>query len=178
MDVVYDKVKSFDKLTHVLIGIYVLMVLLIICTVILFIKIDKISKNYKSDVTVTDGFSSITVDDIESIANKDTMQIVYMSSKNDEICPDDCRKFEDVILKAQKKYGFQVHYLNVDSMDTDEKREKLLAFDSDDGFIKNSIGNIPMLVVLQNGHFVQAWVGTASYDEFTKFLDETGFVKK
>ena len=173
-----------NLLKKILTGIYVIIALLAIITIVLFTSNVKITNSDSSDkestqTTAENGdntdydvsmFNSVSVDEtIDLFSSKET-KVIYIGRSTCGYCV----KFLPVLQEAQEKFGYKTNYLDITTV-TEDGQSKLLKKDNDEKFLEENFGSTPMVLLVKNGKIVEGWVGYAEYDSFTQYLTRNGF---
>lgn len=180
---VATKVETKDYsevLNKILICLYALIAILVINTTILLVKdgstkanttSNKTEENAEYDVSM---FTSVTADTLGDAVSSDTAKIVYIGRSTCGYCV----QFLPILQQAQTDYGYETLYLDITTVTTTEQQDKILAFDNDEGFLKENFGGTPMVLLMKNGKLVDTWIGYAEYSEYSAWLEKNGFAKK
>ena len=168
---------------------YVIIVLLVINTLVLFVSnIDSDNSKSKSssstdtkESTGTEEVSgeydvsmmnSVDMDGLLKLFDSKETQVVYLGR---ETCGY-CVKFLPTLQQAQSDYGYTTNYLDITTVSEDDVN-KLLEKDNDEGFLKENYGATPMVILVRDGKMVDTWVGYSEYDSFAQFLEKNDFSK-
>lgn len=180
---VATKVETKDYsevLNKILICLYALIAILVINTTILLVKDGSTKANTTSNSTEENAeydvsmFTSVTADTLGDAVSSDTAKIVYIGRSTCGYCV----QFLPILQQAQTDYGYETLYLDITTVTTTEQQDKILAFDNDEGFLKENFGGTPMVLLMKNGKLVDTWIGYAEYSEYSAWLEKNGFAKK
>lgn len=180
---VATKVETKDYsevLNKILICLYALIAILVINTTILLVKDGSTKANTTSNNTEENAeydvsmFKSVTADTLGDAVSSDTAKIVYIGRSTCGYCV----QFLPILQQAQTDYGYETLYLDITTVTTTEQQDKILAFDNDEGFLKENFGGTPMVLLMKNGKLVDTWIGYAEYSEYSAWLEKNGFAKK
>lgn len=180
--------KSMSK---ILICLYIIIALLAVNTLVLIVSNGSTSAsslaNNSSDSNSSDSdsdsaenteydvsmFDEITTDDLESVMNEDSPQVIYIGRSTCGYCV----AFLPTLQQAQKDYGYKTKYLDISKMTSEEQQEKLLSYDNDEKIVTDNFGSTPMVLIAKDGKVVKATVGYQEYEDFANFLEENGITK-
>lgn len=168
-------------LERILVCLYVIIALLAVNTVIL-IAVNADGKSTKSnDTTATEEnteydvsmMKEVKVDEFKEVAESKKIQVVYIGRPTCGYCV----KFLPTLQKAQKEYKYKTVYLDITNVASQEDQEKILAYDNDEGFLKENFGSTPMVLLMKDGKLVDTKVGYTEYADFASFLEKNGITK-
>lgn len=167
--------RNLEVNNKILICMYILIVLTIINIalpyIVAFIGSHVISStNGKYDTSM---FKNIKGDAIEKVGSKDKEEVLFICSENYQECHD----FIGTVQRAQSQYKFDVNYLPADELNIEDSANALLEYDNEKEFIKKSLGQVPIILVLKDGELVEGWTGVSSYENFQEFLKISGVIK-
>lgn len=179
-----DKIEVFEKYKNLSVDkkklycLYLIIIILIIQTALPYIfktsntiYISNGSGEYiEYDISK---FKKINYTDIPYIANSSETQLVFIGACNDI----NCASFIPVLKQAQDDYGYKTNYIDIKNI-TEEGKNIILQFDTEDKFIEKAFGQVPMILTFKNGKMIQGWVGYSDYNTFKEFLEKSGFKNK
>lgn len=84
-----------------------------------------------------------------------------------------CKSFEKVIEEIIKEHKIKILYLNINSLDEEEKLLVTIKYYTDTGQIYT-----PVLLIIENGIVKQRQIGNKSYNETYKFLLDNGIMEE
>lgn len=170
------KYRNLDVSNKILICLYILIILTIINMVLPYIVAfvsNKFLVNKNSSKYDTSMFKTISGADIEDIGSSDQPTLLFVCSENYQECHD----FIGVMQQAQYDYGYVTNYLVADDLNIEDNVNALLEYDNDKKFIKDSLGQLPIVLVLKDGKLIEGWTGVSSYDNFKDFLKISGMIE-
>ena len=172
---VLNKYKNLDVSNKILICLYILIILTIINIVLPYIVAFVSSRaiNNNGGKYDTSMFKTINGSDIEKIGSKEETAVLFICSENYQECHD----FIGTVRQAQDEYKFVTNYLVADELNIEDNVNALLEYDNEKEFIKNSLGQLPIVLVLKDGKLVEGWAGVSSYDNFKDFLRHAKVIK-
>lgn len=180
--------------SKLMISIYIIIILLIInviCNIVLISKLtpqDNTTTSNTSTKTSDDSsydvsmFTSLMpVDITKKIKNGDEF-VLYIGQEKCTYC----QKMLPTLQQAQSNYGYETVYLNVASSGVTSSNEyaemaKLLNVKKTSNGETKEFGEFkvtPMIAVIKNGKMVDGMIGYNTYDNFAKFLEDSGISKK
>lgn len=163
---------------------YLILVVLVINTIILFVANVTVStgtkttesteetENTEYDVSM---FDTVSSEDVVNLFDSKETQVIYIGRSTCGYCV----KFLPVLQQAQKDFGYTTKYLDITTVTTEEQQNALIAKDNDEGFLQTNLvaGYTPMVILVKDGKLVDGTVGYTEYDEFAKFLTDNGIEK-
>ena len=182
-----------EQETKITICLYIIIALLSINTICHFITISKLDKESTTTSTnQTDTTTSNTDYDISLFEQLTPKEITKKIKSGDEIvlfigqemCTY-CQKILPVLKDAQNNFGYKTVYLNIASTDVTSSEYKemaaLLDVEKTSNGETKEFGQFqvtPMVAVLKNGKMIDGMIGYNTYDNFVKFLEDSGIQKK
>lgn len=170
------KYKNLDVSNKILICLYVLIFLTILNMVLPYILAfvsNKFLVNNGGGKYDTSMFNAISGADIEDIGSGEEPSLLFVCSENYQ----ECRDFIGIMQQAQYDFGYVTNYLVADDLNIEDNVNALLEYDNKKEFIKDSLGQLPIVLVLKEGELVEGWTGVSSYDNFKDFLKISGMIK-
>lgn len=174
--------KDYSELLNkILVCLYVLIAILVINTMVLFVKGGSTTSSNGNnqgeeqlgeyDVSM---FKTITADTLKDEVSSDTAKIVYIGRSSCGYCV----QFLPVLQQAQEDYGYETLYLDITTVTSEEQQNKILAFDNEEKFLEENFGGTPMVLLMKDGKIVDTWIGYAEYSQYASWLEDNGFAKK
>lgn len=175
--------KNEEKISKLLKCAYIIIALLVVDTIILLASNVKVTsdttkqetnepteqENVDYDVSM---FKEVTMDQVIDLFDSKEAKVIYIGRATCGYCV----KFLPVLQQAQKEYGYQTYYYDMDKL-TSEDRDKIVKKDNEDGFLEENFTATPMVLVVKDGKLIGPWVGYSEYDSFAQFLEKYGFEK-
>ena len=171
-----DKINYTDILKKILNCLYVIIVFLLINSILLIVSIgtnqsnspassgDEQQEELPYDVSQ---FKEMTTDEtMEAIGSSET-QVIYIGRSGCGFC----RRFIPVLQEAQKAYGYQTIYVDLDKV-TSADVDKWVTLDE---YVASSFGRTPFTILARDGQYVDGLLGYVEYDTFSAFLKQNGF---
>lgn len=178
------------KLMNCIYIIIIITIINLICSFIIISKFDnktnekettsnQVSTNSNYNVSM---FTSLMPADItKKIKNGDEF-VLYIGQEQCTYC----QKMLPTLQQAQTNYGYETVYLNVASSGTTSSNEyaemaKLLNVKKTSNGETKEFGEFkvtPMIAVIKNGKMIDGMIGYNTYDNFIKFLENTGIIKE
>lgn len=172
--------KDYTKILNKI--FYTTLAIAIILGLMLIVNIVKDNSNSSStsgtEETETTGeydvsmFTELTTSDAVKRIKKGNTEVVYIGRSTCGYCV----QFLPNLQQAQKEYGYDTVYIDLEKVTEDDKNS-LLTLDNSENYISENFGYTPMVLIFKDGKLSNGWVGYAEYNTFAQFLETNGFTK-
>ena len=126
------------------------------------------SNNYNYDVSE---FTEITYNEFMKKYKNENKTLIYIGRPT---CIH-CVNFIPILKEAQSDYGYETFYLDISKV----SKKQFTNIKKLDSFLDKNFGGTPMVIIVKDGQVLnEGWVGEASYEEFSKYLENIGYSKK
>lgn len=186
--------KKKEQEPKIIICLYIIIVFFIMNTICNFIIISKMgneNKNLTNNEIKSETSTNSTYDTsfLEQLTPKEITRRIKNGTEivlfiGQEKCSY-CQKMLPVIKDAQNNFGYKTVYLNIASTDVTSSEYKemasLLDVEKTSNGETKEFGQFqvtPMVAVIKNGKMVDGMIGYNTYDNFVKFLENSGIQKK
>lgn len=171
---------------------YIIILLLVINLICHIIVISKVNGSERNDTNTNETKQSSTYDTSMFTALSPSEIITKIKSGDEfvlyigqEKCQY-CQRMITTLQQAQQAYGYTTVYLDVASSTVTNssaynEMAKLLNVKVTGNGETKEFGEFkvtPMMAVIKNGKMVDGMIGYNTYDNFTKFLEDSGITKK
>ena len=87
-----------------------------------------------------------------------------------------CINFLPILKQAQKEYDYTTYHLDISEI-TEKQADEIKRLDK---FLDKNFGMTPMVIVVKDSKIVDngGWLGEASYEDFSNYLEKVGYSKK
>lgn len=179
-----------EQESKIMMCLYIIIGILILNTICHFIVMSKINggsvnststtqENSDSDYDVS-MFTSLTPAEITKKIKSGDEFVLFIGQNSCTYC----QKMLPTLQQAQKDYGYTTVYLNIKSVDTTSTEYKemaaLLDVEKTSNGETKEFGEFkvtPMMAVIRNGKMVDGMIGYNTYENFAKFLEDSGIKK-
>lgn len=180
-----------EQESKVMICLYIIIAFLLINTICHFITISKLDRekttvtNENTPTINTDydvsSFEQLTPKEITRRIKNGTEIVLFIGQEKCTYC----QKILPVIKEAQNYFGYKTVYLNIASTDVTSSEYKemasLLDVEKTSNGETKEFGQFqvtPLVAVIKNGKMVDGMIGYNTFDNFVKFLENSGIQKK
>lgn len=171
-----DYTKILNKIFYTTLAIAIILGLMLIVNIV---KDNGSSSSTNStEETETTGeydvsmFTELTTSDAISRIKKGNTEVVYIGRSTCGYCV----QFLPNLQQAQKEYGYDTVYIDLEKM-TEDDQKSLITLDNSENYISENFGYTPMVLIFKDGKLANGWVGYAEYDTFAQFLETNGITK-
>jgi len=125
---------------------------------------DDLSKAFMDAGLISKEYVSVSLDQYLDTIKKDGYHLMFIGSENCGYCT----QFKESINESLEDYSYNVYYLSIDGLSTDEM-EKLYATDS---YFTEEEWGTPLTFLYKDGKVVDVLNGYVEANELVKFLKE------
>jgi predicted bacteriocin transport accessory protein len=130
------------------------------------------NENENENITEDENvFNEINVDQLVDIFKGNELSIVYIARPDCSHCQD----FKPIITEVTKQYNLKINYININTLDTQEKQEK---YKSIHGYLYWNGFSTPTILVVKDGAIYDVNSGYVEKDVLVNFLTKNGFIKE
>lgn len=166
------EVQNQEMLKKILFCIYVLIFLVAINLVLTLAKQDSTcSSNTDTGYDISE-FKTITAATLKNELNTKEYAVLLIGKPTCAYT----EKFIPILKQAQEEYDYKTLYLDLATLSEDDKKE-ILKYDDDTKVIEENYGSTPMVITFKDKKMVDVWIGYESFEQFSTFLEKSGFGK-
>ncbi len=173
----------------ILICLYIIIILLIFNTIVLFAKTGIIKSNANNETTENESenldydvsdFEEIDASKFMDLSKQNSTSVVYLGRSTCAYCV----QFLPTLKKAQEELNYKTYYVDITKYDSsssgyDDMTNLINSMtekynEENDTEYDSIYGYTPTVAILSDGNIKDIWVGYGEYDSFKTFLNENG----